>query len=130
MESDPRGQLGGLEATDAIRRRHAQASQSYQCPTCAKTNAEIIKECEESTKAGEASKEVEVPSELKMGWKDEMGKPTESGTGLASEEDQLPGEESAALAEGFVSTLTSTETNHSASLQATSSTVPDAGPPP
>lgn len=111
METDPRGQLGGLETSDAVRKRHATASHLFKCPTCAKTNIEIIKECEESAKAiADSSKptaEVEIPSELKMGWKDEMAKPSGSEDGPPVS--KTPGledsdVESAELAEGFVRT--------------------------
>ncbi|KAF6840805.1 ubiquitin-conjugating enzyme [Colletotrichum musicola] len=114
METDPRGQLGGLETSDAVRRRHATASHSFKCPTCAKTNIEIIKECEESTKAivdsSDATAEVEIPSELKMGWKDEMAEPSKSDSPPVSKPPRLDDSdgESTELAEGFVRTARET----------------------
>ncbi len=91
METDPKGQLGGLETSDAVRRRLAADSQGFRCVACGKTNSEIIKACEEAAREheaeqGSASKEVEVPSDLKMGWRDEMeAKAKASGTGTGNE---------------------------------------------
>ena len=108
METDPKGQLGGLEMPDATRKRLALESQSFRCPACVRMNKEIMQECQEQAVAmGTASAdEKEVPSELKMGWKDEMN-------GTAVMEHEKPEEpekaaesdgESARLAEGFVQT--------------------------
>ncbi|KAI0169591.1 UBC-like protein [Hypoxylon sp. FL1284] len=100
METDARGQLGGLDADDAVRRRLAADSPAWRCPVCARSNADIIAESEErcreidgasaaATEEGEASgsnnegengggsnkprrQEVEVPAELKLGFRDEM----------------------------------------------------------
>lgn len=101
METDAKGQLGGLECSNVERERIAQVSGAWKCPMCEKSNREILAECEEAVKEkekdGEKAEEVvEVPSELKMGWKDEMGndKKTEEGAGQSEAE----------LAEGFVRT--------------------------
>ncbi|KAH6686145.1 ubiquitin-conjugating enzyme [Plectosphaerella plurivora] len=106
METDPRGQLGGLEATDGIRERHATASHSYRCPACAKTNVEILQESAELAKASEAAAaDVEIPPELKLGWKDEMGKPAEGDPATSATTSSTPETaETARLAEGFVQT--------------------------
>ncbi|EON98666.1 putative ubiquitin-conjugating enzyme protein [Phaeoacremonium minimum UCRPA7] len=115
METDPKGQLGGLDTSDAVRRRLANESGAFRCSACGKTNAEIIKECEDAAKeaSDEAgpSAEVEIPKDLKMGWRDEMEKPkaaspaaavsTEAEAVAASVDDA----ESAELAEGFVQTV-------------------------
>ncbi|KAF9869458.1 ubiquitin-conjugating enzyme [Colletotrichum karsti] len=114
METDPRGQLGGLETSDAVRKRHAAASHMFKCQTCAKTNLEIIQECEESAKAvagTSESNEVGIPSELKMSWKDEMAKPkgSEEGSPAPDVSQREEGDtESAELAEGFVRTAPET----------------------
>ncbi|OLN95451.1 Ubiquitin-conjugating enzyme E2 J1 [Colletotrichum chlorophyti] len=113
METDPKGQLGGLETSDAVRKRHAAASHAFKCSTCARTNLEIIQECEENVKenAGspEPATEIEIPSELKMGWKDEMTKLAASGgeahaQASASTSTEGQDTESIELAEGFVRT--------------------------
>jgi len=109
METDARGQLGGLETTDAVRRRLATESRAYRCPACARTNAEIIAECEEAAKAHEgeglAPAEVEVPAELKMGFRDEMEAAAKAAAATAGGEVKTDVDsESAELAEGFVQT--------------------------
>ncbi len=100
METDAKGQLGGLECNEQIRKSIAADSVSWKCPSCGKTNQEILQECTEASaeKESEGSKREEevVPKELKMGWKDEMGK---EGGSESKDEDT-----SAELAEGFVST--------------------------
>ncbi|RCI13480.1 hypothetical protein L249_5489 [Ophiocordyceps polyrhachis-furcata BCC 54312] len=73
METDAKGQLGGIDTTDAVRRRLAQDSGSFRCLTCARSNQDIIVDSErhaQSTKS--SSEEVKVPQELSMGWRDEL----------------------------------------------------------
>ncbi|CAI4210204.1 unnamed protein product [Parascedosporium putredinis] len=76
METDAKGQLGGLDTTDQVRKQLATESLTYLCPACGKSNREIIKECQERVESGAVTPDVdvEVPSELTMGWKDEMGR--------------------------------------------------------
>jgi ubiquitin-conjugating enzyme E2 J1 len=118
METDAKGQLGGLDTTDAVRKRLAAESGSWKCGVCngGKTNREIMAEQEEVVRlldeeeertAGEKKRreEVEVPAELKMGFRDEMEK---AATAAKAQEGEAAGgqmdEESAQLAEGFVQT--------------------------
>lgn len=102
METDARGQLGGLETTDAVRQRLANESSTFKCSSCGKTNGEIIQECEERAKeASSSAQEVEVPKELNMGWRDEMGTKKE---GENKTEETNDDAETAQLAEGFVQT--------------------------
>lgn len=103
METDPQGQLGGMDVGEAVRRKLAGESAAWRCSGCGgRRNEEILEEAreawrrkeeEEGRDEGEGGKEEVVPSELKMGWRDEMGKAQEK-------EDK----ESARLAEGFVRT--------------------------
>lgn len=110
METDARGQLGGLECTEAVRRELATRSRSWRCGVCGtKRNEEIMAECERAAAATEnKAPEAEVPKELRMGWKDEMqGSKTTSGTETGSadtKKDADEDSESAELAEGFVQT--------------------------
>jgi ubiquitin-conjugating enzyme E2 J1 len=117
METDPKGQLGGLETNDAVRRRLAVESHSFRCSTCGKTNLEIIQDCERDSKTASSSGdpatvEVEIPSELKMAWKDEMAqdpsrvKASNSARGEPVVSTSSDNDESAVLAEGFVQTTT------------------------
>lgn len=121
METDARGQLGGLDTSDAVRRRLAAESRAWRCAACARSNEEIVRECEERCRESEeasgsgASKEVEVPAELKMGFRDEMEKKKKEedaaknggdGGGGGDDDDS----ESAQLAEGFVQTVPERQT--------------------
>jgi len=107
METDAKGQLGGLECSVKERERMAEASSSWRCPTCGKSNGDIMKECGEAAKEKGEEKEVVVPSDLKMGWKDEMksGNSQQNvdnqNTKKKEEDDRI---EEAQLAEGFVRT--------------------------
>lgn len=75
METDAKGQLGGLDTNEAERKRYAERSVSWKCPACGKTNEETLKECAEAAKAKEAENgggskvEEIVPPELKIGFK-------------------------------------------------------------
>lgn len=130
METDPKGQLGGLDTSEAVRRRLAGESRAWRCSGCGgRTNEDIIKECEEAAKAAEAeegreggaaagsskSKDVEVPAELKLGFRDEMEKAAAAAAGAAEGGSMAPAAvgvagaeddaETAELAEGFVQTV-------------------------
>lgn len=124
METDAKGQLGGLDTTDAVRRRLAGESRGWRCSACGgRTNEEIIKECEDAAKAAEAEagegsskrNEVEVPPELSMGFKDEMEKKAAAAAAATAAETAGGSTEAAAravedaetaeLAEGFVQTV-------------------------
>ncbi len=108
METDAKGQLGGIEYSDAIRRRMAHESRNWKCPSCAKTNFEILKECEEASSSSSSTSsdpnpkpkpaEPEIPKELNMRWKDEIDR------SRREVEQELNDIESAQLAEGFVQT--------------------------
>ncbi|KAG5931871.1 hypothetical protein E4U53_001564 [Claviceps sorghi] len=110
METDARGQLGGLETTDEVRRRLARESRFFKCPTCARSNIDIICESEKQAAGSPSSKcpDVQIPRELSMAWKDEMAarvKADDNGLSPAGQF-QAPQDgvvESAGLAEGFVS---------------------------
>lgn len=115
METDVLGQLGGLETTEAVRRRLAQESASFKCAVCARTNADIIAECEDRCKqAASLCQDISVPAELKMGWRDELeaarkDQPSSAHSLQTSPElrrdDGISDE--AELAEGFVQTASS-----------------------
>lgn len=73
METDSMGQLGGLDMPSTARQRIALESRSFRCSTCVKTNFEIIQACEDLCNESNAAKDdVEVPSDLRMAWRDEV----------------------------------------------------------
>lgn len=122
METDSKGQLGGLDTTDAVRKRLATESRGWRCSACGgRTNQEIIKESEDAAKAAEVqagegsskASEVEVPPELSMGFKDEMEKNAAAaaaaggtaGGNIEAVARAMEDAETAELAEGFVQTV-------------------------
>jgi ubiquitin-conjugating enzyme E2 J1 len=133
METDAKGQLGGLECTDDMRRRMAKASQSWKCPSCGKTNQEILAACEEAAKNADSVKpDEEVPKELKMGWRDEMGKAPAEGKGessaAATGATAADDAESAELAEGFIQTVPIAVESNQESQRETQTPYPPARP--
>ncbi|KAJ4425270.1 hypothetical protein N0V82_000080 [Gnomoniopsis sp. IMI 355080] len=116
METDPKGQLGGLDTSEAVRKQLATQSRAWKCAGCGgRPNEEIIRECEEAAakaadldaEGGESSrktKEVEVPAELKLGFRDEMEKNNAAAAATAATAAATDAE-SAELAEGFVQTV-------------------------
>jgi ubiquitin-conjugating enzyme E2 J1 len=144
METDVKGQLGGLEASDDVRRRLARESSAWRCPGCGgRTNGEIMAEVEERCKevhgddAGKGrQEEVKVPEELKMGWRDEMtqdpGDKGENGKGKGKEREEVADdddEESARLAEGFVQTAPTAPVAESETSSSIPPPVPTPAPP-
>ncbi|KAK6581611.1 hypothetical protein PZA11_006302 [Diplocarpon coronariae] len=105
METDAKGQLGGLDTSKEERGRIALSSGSWKCGACGKSNAEILRECEEAAKEAGSSPEPDVPVELAMAYKDQLGKNAE-GKGEDTEgKGQGEGEDAETeLAEGFVKT--------------------------
>jgi ubiquitin-conjugating enzyme E2 J1 len=113
METDAKGQLGGLECSVKERERMAEASSAWRCTSCGKSNADIMRECAEAAKEKGHEKEIIVPSDLKMGWKDETGRVITGGRPdreanneefKKTLESRERTEEETQLAEGFVRT--------------------------
>lgn len=123
MVTNAKGQLGGLETTEAVRLRLAAESPAFKCHICQKTNSEIIKECEQRAKeAGTPSDDIEVPEELNMGFKDEM----EASAATAKQDGGAKdngAETTAQLAEGFVQTVPVVGNAGSTSLDTAASNV-------
>ncbi|OCK85646.1 UBC-like protein [Lepidopterella palustris CBS 459.81] len=78
MDTDAKGQLGGIECNEQARRKMAGESAAWRCAGCGRSNGEIMKEKVEAVKAMEASgekrKEEVVPDELRLAYRDELGK--------------------------------------------------------
>lgn len=75
MDTDAKGQLGGMDASAEVRRRFAGQSRAGRCATCGgKTNEEIMREQEEAVKAaGGENKKEEVPDELRLAYREDLG---------------------------------------------------------
>ncbi|ROV91436.1 hypothetical protein VSDG_07137 [Cytospora chrysosperma] len=103
METDPRGQLGGLATGDDVRRALARESRDWRCHGCGgRSNGDIIRECEEAARAAEA----------------------EAGSSTAREVEAtaqaMDDAETAELAEGFVQTVPRANLDDAASSMAAS----------
>lgn len=77
MDTDAKGQLGGLESSKEVRERMAAEGGTWRCPTCARSNREILKEREAMVKEmeekeGKRTEDV-VPEELRLAYRDELG---------------------------------------------------------
>jgi ubiquitin-conjugating enzyme E2 J1 len=76
MDTDAKGQLGGIECSKDARERTAKDSGKWTCAGCSKSNLEIMKEREEAVKEVEETegkrKEDEVPEELRLAYRDEL----------------------------------------------------------
>lgn len=100
MDTDARGQLGGMEAGEAVRRKMARESREWTCAACGRGNAEVMREQEEAAKGEDERKEEEVPEELKLAFREDLGKGA-----AGSEKDNL-----APVANGEPATATSNST--------------------
>jgi ubiquitin-conjugating enzyme E2 J1 len=98
MDTDAKGQLGGIECSKDAREKMAKDSHVWKCPACAKSNADIMKEREElvqdiEDKQGKR-KEDDVPEELRLAYRDELAKKGEEdvevGKGKAKAIDASP----------------------------------------
>lgn len=81
MDTDAKGQVGGIDCEDGARRKMAEQSGAVKCATCGKTNAEIMREKDEAIQAmGEREKKEddEVPDELRLAYRDELQKSPEA----------------------------------------------------
>ncbi|KAK2753166.1 hypothetical protein FQN54_007992 [Arachnomyces sp. PD_36] len=87
MEGEAKGQVGGLDAKEETRREWARKSRKWRCDACGKTNEEVLGEwrevCREkgvrlddddAESGGSASQKDAVPDELRLGYRDELGK--------------------------------------------------------
>ncbi|KAK5699025.1 hypothetical protein LTR97_006674 [Elasticomyces elasticus] len=74
MDTSAGGQLGGMEASEEVRKRMAGQSPAWKCPACAKTNAEIMREQDEAVKehGGEDRPQETVPEELRLAYRENL----------------------------------------------------------
>lgn len=116
METDARGQLGGMDTTDDMRRRFAEDSRTFKCSTCGRSNLDIILEAEKNAKEISSATEVQIPAELRMGWRNEADAvkeaPARGHIDVTKADDSNADTETAELAEGFVQTSSSIRPAH------------------
>jgi ubiquitin-conjugating enzyme E2 J1 len=86
MDTDAKGQVGGMDASEEVRRRFAAQSKLSRCAACGKTNDEIIKELDEVVQAhgGESKSDEQVPEQLRLAYREDLDKEkTNAGEGDA-----------------------------------------------
>jgi ubiquitin-conjugating enzyme E2 J1 len=74
MDTDAKGQLGGMDAGEAVRRKMARESREWKCGSCGRVNAEVMKEQEEAAAGEESRKEDEVPEQLRLAFREDLSK--------------------------------------------------------
>lgn len=110
MDTDAKGQLGGMDASDEVRKRFAAQSKAGRCAACGKTNEEIMREQEEAVKAqgGEGTKDQEtIPEELRLAYRDDLSKEDGKSEDKAKAD---PAKSTAVAAASAVTPATSTTT--------------------
>ena len=81
MVTAGQGQIGGMEATEANRKEWASRSRAWVCGRCcSKTNEAILKESVDAAveMEGEQKAEAEIPPELRLGYREDLGQKEES----------------------------------------------------
>jgi ubiquitin-conjugating enzyme E2 J1 len=79
MESEARGQVGGMEMSVAERERLARESRGWVCRECGVRNEDLLsKEEEEGKENGTGKREEPVPEGFNLGYRDELGGPKAS----------------------------------------------------
>ena len=93
MDTNARGQLGGLENTESARKKMAAESPAWKCVGCGTTNGEIMKEREDAAHRQEgAGKPVteEVPDELKLAYREDLQPSSAEGTPSTQNSETAP----------------------------------------
>lgn len=78
MDTDAKGQLGGMDAGEELRRRYAKQSAVHRCAACAKTNAEIMAEQDQAVQAAgdeQGDKRELLPPELRLAYREDLKAP-------------------------------------------------------
>ncbi|KAE9989664.1 Mitochondrial import receptor subunit [Venturia inaequalis] len=91
MDVEARGQVGGLDADEATRKDLAGRSGAYTCASCGKSNRIIMEEQMAAlAELGDGGKKEEekVPEELKLQYREDLGKKQEKGEQNEEEKSQ------------------------------------------
>jgi ubiquitin-conjugating enzyme E2 J1 len=87
MDTDVKGQVGGLQCEDGARREMARVSRSWKCATCGVSNEALV---EGRELQDQSTKEESVPDELRLAYRED----------LAGEKSQQKAEASSSSAAG------------------------------
>lgn len=76
MDTDAKGQLGGMDASKEVREKFALQSPGWKCGACGKRNEEVMVEQDEAVReaGGEQKGEETVPEELRLQFREDLGK--------------------------------------------------------
>ena len=79
MDSEARGQVGGMESSEEVRKRLAANSRAWKCPMCQRSNEEVMKEVEEAVgdEGGGEGKGEQAPEELRLAYREDLEKKSE-----------------------------------------------------
>lgn len=73
MDTDAKGQLGGMDASEEVRKRFAGQSTGWRCSACGKANVEVMEEQDRAVEeAGGEGKKEEVPEELRLAYREDL----------------------------------------------------------
>ena len=76
MDTDVKGQVGGLHCDEAGRRQFAAQSREWVCAGCRKSNKVIMEEreeeCRKAVAEGKEKKEEVVPEELRLAYREDL----------------------------------------------------------
>lgn len=76
MDTDAKGQVGGIDTDESVKKRLAKESISFKCATCGRSNEQIMKERQEAVKEmGEmknTKNEEDVPAELRLAYREDL----------------------------------------------------------
>ena len=80
MESEAGGQVGGMEASDFLRKRLAASSPEWRCGACGKSNGEVMKEQEAASLESDtvSQKEERIPEGLRLDYRENLTEKTNS----------------------------------------------------
>ena len=75
MDSEARGQLGGMDASEGVRRRLAGASRGWRCGVCGRANEVVMTEQDAAVReaGGKGGSEV-VPEGLRLAYREDLEK--------------------------------------------------------
>nr|POF13626.1 ubiquitin-conjugating enzyme e2 j1 [Quercus suber] len=80
MDTAAGGQVGGMEASESARVRMAAQSIGWTCVACGKSNEEIITDHDRLVaEIGKVDKTEDVPGELRLTYREDLGKAEENG---------------------------------------------------
>jgi ubiquitin-conjugating enzyme E2 J1 len=108
MDTDAKGQLGGMYASEEVRRRFAGQSSGWRCGACGKSNVEVMAGQDRAVEEAGGDKKVEVvPEGLRLAYREDLGK---QGDGNAAEGSAAVGTGATPASSAVPSTIAPTRT--------------------